>query len=546
MKVQQIQQQNQTIKRNPQFKSADGILRYLAVNQAVGANAVDLSFMVIPRTGSDMIRRGPLAGMETLRREIMGTINDSLIGVYGILGGAIAAKIMGMKKFTPDANNILAAPETLNILANNKAKQIEAGKSQIEYLKDTLKSVKGFNPSAANADTDGYVKLSKHTIDDVAEALNKAVNEKRAFKDDWDSSKTADSIHTLINKIIADTGTESDYILEGAGKELPNSKASLKTLLEDIFKVSKSFNENSVKEAFEAQIKAGKGIKDNAYIKSLQKFMKTKSYAGFAMASAVGLSVQPINMYISRKKTGTDGFVGVEGRTKDTSAGFTALKAASAAAFFGVILATLKTGLGGFMGKMAFKGFWPTVEQLKGVYGITIISRVMSARDKDELRESLTKDLLGYLSWLVLGNFVNKIVANGLDKSVMNKSAEVKKKGYWGQIFNSTLKTRDEILVKTLADNGVKVTKNVDGETIAKSFGEMRKALEKLSPDIQKVAKKKLRVLNAAQLAGYAFSGLILGLGIPNLNIYITNKLDKSRKAKQAEAAKAEQETQAA
>ena len=264
MKVQQIQQQNQTIKKNPQFKSADGILRYLAVNQAVGANAVDLSFMVIPRTGSDMIRRGPLAGMETLRREIMGTINDSLIGVYGILGGAIAAKLMGMKKFTPDANNILAAPETLNILANNKAKQIEAGKSQIEYLKDTLKSVKGFNPSAANADTDGYVKLSKHTIDDVAEALNKAVNEKRAFKDDWNSSKTADSIHTLINKIIADTGTESDYILEGAGKELPDSKASLKTLLEDIFKVSKSFNEDSVKEAFEAQIKAGKGIKDNA------------------------------------------------------------------------------------------------------------------------------------------------------------------------------------------------------------------------------------------------------------------------------------------
>ena len=31
--------------------------------------------------------------------------------------------------------------------------------------------------------------------------------------------------------------------------------------------------------------------------------------------------------------------------------------------------------------------------------------------------------------------------------------------------------------------------------------------------------------------------GLVLGLGIPNLNIYITNTLDKRRKAKKAQMA---------
>ena len=36
------------------------------------------------------------------------------------------------------------------------------------------------------------------------------------------------------------------------------------------------------------------------------------------------------------------------------------------------------------------------------------------------------------------------------------------------------------------------------------------------------------------------FSGLVLGLGIPNLNIYITNTLDKKRKAKLAEKEAAE------
>lgn len=542
MKVQQIQQQNQIVNNNPQFKSADGVLRYLAVNQAVGANAVDLTSMVLPRTGSDMIRRGPLAGMETLRREIMGTINDSLIGVYGIFAGAIAAILMGMGKYTKSANSILAAPETLNILAENKTNQIKSGKPQVEYLKDTFRNVKCFNPNVAHADKDGYVKLSEKTVDEVAEVLNKVINDpERKFRHDWASTKSADSIHTVINKIIADTGAESDIILEGIkDSKLPQSKTNLKAFLEDVFKVSKSFNEENVVKAFEEQIKNNKGIEGNKYIKSLQKYMKSKSYAGFAIASAVGLSVQPINMYISRKKTGSDGFVGVEGRTKDTSAGFMALKALSGAAFFGMVLASLGTGLKGFMGKMAFKGFWPSVEQLKGVYGITIISRFMSARDKDELRESITKDTLGFISWLILGNYINKAVALKMDPTVMNETKKIKGEKILKRIYHSQLKTRDEVLVKTLSDNGIAISKTENGKTVAKKFGEMLKDLNKLAPEIQKVAKKKLRTLNWSQCAGYLFSGLILGLGIPNLNIYITNTLDKKRKAEQAQAQKAE------
>ena len=62
----------------------------------------------------------------------------------------------------------------------------------------------------------------------------------------------------------------------------------------------------------------------------------------------------------------------------------------------------------------------------------------------------------------------------------------------------------------------------------------VRKLMEALGVT-RKIAKKRLGVLNKAQIAGYAFSGLVLGLGIPNLNIYITNKLDKKRKAKKAE-----------
>jgi hypothetical protein len=188
-----------------------------------------------------------------------------------------------------------------------------------------------------------------------------------------------------------------------------------------------------------------------------------------------------------------------------------------------------------FMDKMSFTGKMPTINQLKGIYGITIISRIFSARDKDELREVLTKDTLGYLSWLVLGDIVNRFTAAMIDNSVVNFKKGTENKGKFTKMFNASLKTRDEILIETLAQNGIKSTKEEGGKVIAKTFKEMQKELDKLSPVTKKITKKRLRTLNAAQISGYLFSGLVLGLGIPNLNIYITNYLDKKRKAEAAQ-----------
>ena len=113
------------------------------------------------------------------------------------------------------------------------------------------------------------------------------------------------------------------------------------------------------------------------------------------------------------------------------------------------------------------------------------------------------------------------------------------------RLFTASLKTRDEILIETLAQNGIKSTKQENGKLVAKSFKEMMKDLngikDSAKPSIVQTTKKRLGALNKAQLAGYLFSGLVLGLGIPNLNIYITNKLDKKRKAKAAEEANKQQ-----
>ncbi|MCQ2755072.1 MAG: hypothetical protein MJ231_08545 [bacterium] len=551
MQVQKIQQDNQITKQQPQFKSIDGFLRYLAVNQAVGANGVDLCCMVTPRTASDMIKRGPVAGMETLRRESMGTVNDSLIGVYGAVAGIIVGSIMGMnKKYgnnTVNFNDILAAPETLNILAKRKTTQLVNKQSNVEYLKEVLRNMKAFNPNAKFVDAEGYVRLSDTSVEEIAQILDDVIQNKDMTLKQWTKGKTNNSIHVLINKITEQTGAQSEYVIDVVSHDgiKYTSTSNLETLLKDIFNVSKAFENPTVKKTFEEQIKIGNvSIRDNVFMKALNKFKNIKSYAGFGIAAAVGLSVQPINMYLTKRKTGSDGFVGVEGREKDKSTGFFLTKVASALAFMGMDLWSLNNfkgkpvlSLSGFMDKMAFKGFWPTINQLKGVFGITIISRIFSARDKDELRESLTKDTLGFFSWLILGDIVNKATAEIIDKSVMNRNSEVAKKGFWSRIYNSKLKTRDEILIETLHSKGVSTIKEEGGQKIAKTFKEMLndlKTSEKIPEELKKLTKKRLGVLNKAQLAGYAFSALVLGLGIPNLNIWITNTLDKKKKAKQA------------
>lgn len=90
----------------------------------------------------------------------------------------------------------------------------------------------------------------------------------------------------------------------------------------------------------------------------------------------------------------------MEGRSKDNSAGFKGIKTVSSAAFFSMILATLNMSPlqflkapGKFMDKMAFTGKMPTVNQLKGVYGVTIISRIFQPAIKMNSEKCLLKIL---------------------------------------------------------------------------------------------------------------------------------------------------------
>ena len=234
MKIAQIQQQNNYNDKNLQFKGAlDTGLRFLAVNQGVGANLTDISFMVIPRVATDA-KRGPAACAETARREASGTANHSLIGVYGAGAGCLAAAVMGIdRKFGTNANKMFAAPETVNILAELKVKQLQNKTSQLDYIKDVLSQIKIYNPALeANIDEKGFTKLSKETIDDIAKILDDAITNKEWHS--WKDKKTSNSIEVVMNLITEKTGAQGNVIIESADKKVV-SNTNLRTLLEDTF-----------------------------------------------------------------------------------------------------------------------------------------------------------------------------------------------------------------------------------------------------------------------------------------------------------------------
>lgn len=495
-------------KKDIQFKGAFDIgLRFLDTNQAWGANAVDLCSMVIPRTTVDLINRGPAAGTETARREASGTINHSLIGVYGSLAGLAFAMAMN-KSFGIRADKIFADNETYDIIGkfyhdNYHNKNISDKLSAT--LNDVFKNVK--------TSSNGQEKsLNQFEIDNVVKTITGALGkaENKSY------SVPKETKQYLVNYIMQATGSESAYKLKSFNKE---TTSNLSTFIDNVYGIAKSLKEKNVVDAFKET-----DFAKNNFIKSIKNVNKGRTIAGMAIGSLVGMSIQPLNIYLTKKKTGSDGFVGVEGREKDTSLGFKAWKAAAAAVFGGGIIADLARKEGGLLKNVQFKGMVPTINQFKLIYGVTIASRFLSARDKDELREAVVKDVLGFLNWLVLGNFVAKGVALGLDK---NKS--LLKNPNETAFLKKTLKTRDEVLIEGMKKlNLSSVT--ADGKAL--KFSEMLKKLP--ASKAGKSIRKQLTILNFAQIAGYLYSGLVLGVGIPKLNIYMTNKSEAKRQAKLA------------
>lgn len=519
MKIQQIipqqlhndRRQQDNVRFTGAFDVVSSGLRFLDTNQAWGANAVDLCSMVIPRTTVDFINRGPEAGTETARRESAGTINHSLVGVYGT-GAGLALAALFNSKYGIRADKIFADNNTIDVLAKywHEAREAGADKKTIvkTYTDKLAENIKFFNTNS-NID-DGLISMSKESQKEFSQKMSEML-----LSDKNDKNKLKEFSKFMHNLMTSDTGAESKVVLEGFSRKADNTS---KTLISNIYNVSKTFLEGKVDDAF----KNSKMVDNNEFVNGLKKLNLQRSALGLGIAAGIGMSIQPLNMYLTKKKTGSDGFVGVPGREKDKTKEFKVMKSIAAAVFSLGALATITTNPKKFLSKIQFQGMSPTINQLKFVYGMTIASRLLSSRDKDELRESAVKDSLGFLNLLILGSLVTKGTARAMDKSLIN----VTKKGsknFFSWLSNSSLKTRDEVLYEALKKKGVATVK--DGKAIP--FKELIKSADDAT-------KSKLRALNLSQIAGYLYSGLVLGVGIPKLNIYMTNKSEAKRQAKLA------------
>lgn len=542
MKLQQTPQQNPNLTLNKMqnnkksqvsFAGVDALamaLNYLQTNQGVGATFVDAACMCTPRTLVDF-SRSPEAGIETARREFSSNINDAALGAYG-LGAALLLSQGFNKKYDVEAHKMPVDKDRIDILSEIRYKSgdINNPKNLEAYLDEALSRTKGFNP-ATNTWV-GVDEVKNDVKTKLTEELQapKLANKKEA-KIRFNNTK--DCVKSLLAR---STGAEGDF-------KIGESSSSLGDFVDDFLKVTKAFMSEKVTPLFTAEKLTNsdaikKAIKENKFINEFKALKLGTATLGIATCAILGAAVQPINMYLTQKKTGTTGFVG--GGKKDDSKGFKILKTAVATV---AALAMFRT-IGPFKSipsRIQFKGIWPTIPQFKLVYAITIISRLLSARNQNELRESSIKDSLGFANWLILGSFVSKLTAMGLEKAVKSKEgSKVDNKfiryNAEDNVFTSGLfkgkhrpkwlagsvVSREEVLYQGFKNAGIATVKE---NGIAKSFKELLKEAEKI-PGV----KRKIGFLALAQIAGYAWSALALGVAVPKLNIAITNAVEKKNK----------------
>lgn len=506
---------NNLKQQNPNFKGAPELLatglNFLNTNPALGAVFVDVAFMCTPRTIVDTTRN-PDAGLETATREFSSTVNHAAAGLVGIGAGSLVASAFNNSNGVK-AHMIFTNSESIDLFSKFEAQTRAAKDPKLAYYHEFLKNIEGLNSSAdANAP---FKKLQNETIEEAAKLLSEAKTDKYGLPKD---------VYSKVSSLITgDIGAAESIRVANGDKAV---EGRLENFLKDSFSIKKAYIDKAAHDAKENV----KKLSDADFIKALKNIKNKTAIAGLAVPVAIGMSLQPFNAYMTKKRTGNDGFVG--GGEPDHSFGFKALKTAMGAGIAAGMLRSIDK-FKEIPTKLQYKGLVPTIPQFKLIYACTIFSRMLASRNKDELRESTIKDTLGFVNWLILGGFVSKLALNKMDKTLINYDKDSMGKGGWNWITKAVEKSHEEILYPALKKYGIK-TVGEDGKAL--SYGKLMKALKEKAAGTETLTNvlKSIKCKNRAQLLGYVYSGVVLGVGIPKLNIAITKHINQKREAKKA------------
>ena len=482
-------------------------LMTLDTNPMANAVGIDLFAMVAPRTYVDTKERNKYAGAETFFREFTGTLIVCLSASYLAKGIAkLANKIINPK--TPINPKSWFSKDSLMYL-DTASKEINSTK---DFVANVFENVSGRDNKKINK----FNEINWQNIEWIDENKWNKINwDNKKYIDIHHNLKSKESIINLTSELINDkTISKKDRknllqitesrVINALGVNNISTRYKEKTLSTTIGNLLRDTVD------FGHDILTNKNINKTSAINKLLKINKMKAIGGLTIASTLGLTNQYINRKITEKRTGKKGFVGdnnfvqqvsdnttpkttTEHPKKDKK--FIAEKLITSLGMIAMAGAVMKVkSPKDFVKKLEFTGPVTSGNAIKTVYASTLIGRFLASDNKDELRESATRDYLGFLNWLVLGGFASKGVANLLDRkkeSLFNVSKEGKGIKHW--LNDISLKSHKEI-----ASKGTEF------------------------------AKKNMWKLNLAHISGLAYSTLALGVFLPKLNIFITNMKNKN------------------
>lgn len=497
---------------NPKFKGLlDGALTTtlmtLDTNPMANAVGIDLFAMVAPRTYVDTKERNKYAGAETFFREFTGTLIVCLSASYLAKGIAkLANKIINPK--TPINPKSWYSKDSLMFL-DTASKEINSTK---DFVANVFENVSGRD----NKNINKFNEINWQNIEWIDENKWNKINwDNKKYTGVHNNLKSKESIINLTSELINDKKISKKdrkdllQIIEsrminalGAGNVSTEYKEkTLSTTIGNLLRDTVDFGHD---------ILTNKNVEKGSAINKILKINKIKSVGALVIASTLGLTNQYINRKITEKRTGKKGFVGdnnfaqqvsnnttpkttTEQPKKDKK--FIAEKLIASLGMIAMAGAVMKVkSPRDFVKKLEFTGPVTSGNAIKTVYASTLIGRFLASDNKDELRESTTRDYLGFLNWLVLGGFASKGVANLLDRkkeSLFNVSKEGKGIKHW--LNDISLKSHKEIASKG-----------------------------------SEFAKRNMWKLNLAHISGLAYSTLALGVLLPKLNIFITNMKNKN------------------
>ena len=487
--------------RGPLDGMVTGVLRTCDMNEMVNAVGLDVGAMVIPRAYYDTKARNEFAGAETFIREISGTfINCLSAGLFAMGISKIASKrVQPEVKINPDSWYSQESLETLN-QAWKKSGNVD------KYLKTVLENISGRDGKEINRFKDINWKKVEW-IDE--ERWDKIIWDNPEYKGIQDDLKTEKGFVKTLKKLIKDESITKDdkkAALSIVEKRLANAlgaerdtelnigshklSAKLENILRDTHDMAKDvFTKKNAREIESA-------------VNKISRVNKIKAFGAISASCILGLTNQWLNRKITEKRTGKKGFVGDVDYTSATRCeqkkdNFLLLKKVGASALMaGMVFSVMGVkNFKQFAKKLEFTGPVTSGNAIKTVYAANIIGRFMAADNGTELRESMTRDYLGFLNWLVFGGFAAKGVGNLLDKKgkdLFNYKKEGKGLKHW--LNDMSLKTHNEVAAKGTA-----------------------------------FAKKNMWKLNLAHASGIAYSAVTLGLLLPMMNAKITENRAKKK-----------------